>query len=301
MAVENNLNITADLGAIKSIDFLNRFGTSINDLLTLLGVARMEPMTSDMQIKLYKWDTDVDTAAAVGEGETIPLSKVTRKLDRTVQVEWIKKRRSVTAEAIARHGADIAVDQSDAKLMREIQTGVKNDFVTALGATTNTLTAGDLQVALSKSWGKLQTIPEFEGASLVSFVNPMDVADFMAGKPIQADASNAYGMTLLQNFIGADKVISLGSIPQGKVFTTAVDNIVLAYLDMQKSNLSQYFVDYTDETGLLAVVSSKNTSNLTLEATFMGALKLFVEIPDGVVAATLGSEATTKSTDKPAL
>ena len=70
---------------------------------------------------------------------------------------------------------------------------------------------------------------------------------------------------------------------------------------MQKSDLSQYFVDYTDETGLLAVVSSKNTSNLTLEATFTGAMKLFVEIPDGVVAATLGTETTTESPDKPAL
>ena len=56
---ENNLNVAADLGEIKSIDFLNRFGTSINDLLTLLGVTRMEPMTSDMQIKLYEWSTDV--------------------------------------------------------------------------------------------------------------------------------------------------------------------------------------------------------------------------------------------------
>ena len=298
MAVENNLNVAADLGEIKSIDFLNRFGTSINDLLTLLGVTRMEPMTSDMQIKLYEWATDVDTAATVGEGETIPLSKVTRKLARTVQVGWIKKRRAVSEEAIARHGADIAIDQADTKLMREIQSGIKTDFVTALGETTNTLTAGDLQVALSKSWGKLQTIPEFEGAPLVSFVNPMDVANFLAGKPIQADASNAYGMTLLQNFIGADKVISLGSLPEEKVFTTAVDNIVLAYLDMQKSDLSQYFVDYTDETGLLAVVSSKNTSNLTLEATFTGAMKLFVEIPDGVVAATLNVGTTDTTNDQ---
>lgn len=295
---DTNLNVTADLGEIKSIDFVNRFGTSINDLLTLLGVTRKEPMTADMKIKLYKWDTDLNTDATVGEGETIPLSKVTRKLDKEVTVDWIKKRRAVSAEAIARHGANVAIDQADTKLMRAIQSGVKADFVTSLGETTNKFDATDLQVALSKSWGKLQTIPEFEGASLVSFVNPLDVADFLAGKPVQADASNAYGMTLLQNFVGADKVISLGSIPQGTVFTTAVDNIVLAYLDMPKSDLSAYFVDYTDETGLLAVVSDKNTSNLTLEATFMGAFKLFVEIPDGVVAATLPSATSGTTNDQ---
>lgn len=115
----------------------------------------------------------------------------------------------------------------------------------------------------------------------------MDVVDFLSGKPVQADASNSYGMTLLQNFIGVDRVISLASIPQGKVYSTAVDNIVLAYLDMQRSALNGYFVDYTDETGLLAVVSERQTSNLTLESTFLGALKLFTEIPNGVIEATI--------------
>lgn len=279
----------ADLGTIKSIDFVNKFGTSINDLLTLLGVTRKEPMTADMQINLYKWAVDMDTAATVGEGETIPLSKVTRALDRTVKVEWLKKRRAVSAEAVARHGANIAIDQSDKRLMREIQSGVKTDFVSFLGTTNTKISATDLQIALSQSWGKLQLVPEFEGQSFVSFVNPMDVANFLSGKPVQADASNAYGMTLLQNFIGADRVISLGSIPQGKVYTTAVDNIVLAYLDMANSPLKGSFVDYTDETGLLAVVSDKTVSNLTLESVFTGAFKLFTEIPDGVVEATIAA------------
>ncbi|WP_407995275.1 phage capsid protein [Leuconostoc mesenteroides] len=288
---ENNLNVMADLGTIKSIDFVNKFGTSINDLLTLLGVTRKEPMTADMQINLYKWAVDMDTAATVGEGETIPLSKVTRALDRTVKVEWLKKRRAVSAEAVARHGANIAIDQSDKRLMREIQSGVKTDFVSFLGTTNTKISATDLQIALSQSWGKLQLVPEFEGQSFVSFVNPMDVANFLSGKPVQADASNAYGMTLLQNFIGADRVISLGSIPQGKVYTTAVDNIVLAYLDMARSPLKGSFVDYTDETGLLAVVSDKTVSNLTLESVFTGALKLFTEIPDGVVEATIAAAA----------
>ena len=281
----------ADLGTIKSIDFVNKFGTSINDLLTLLGVTRKEPMTADMQINLYKWAVDMDTAATVGEGETIPLSKVTRALDRTVKVEWLKKRRAVSAEVVARHGANIAIDQSDKRLMREIQSGVKTDFVSFLGTTNTKISATDLQIALSQSWGKLQLVPEFEGQSFVSFVNPMDVANFLSGKPVQADASNAYGMTLLQNFIGADRVIALGSIPQGKVYTTAVDNIVLAYLDMANSPLKGSFVDYTDETGLLAVVSDKTVSNLTLESVFTGAFKLFTEIPDGVVEATIAAAA----------
>lgn len=289
---ETNLNVMGDLGKIKSIDFVNKFGTSINDLLQLLGVTRREPLTADLQINTYKWAVDMDPARSVGEGETIPLSKVTRQLDKTYTVEWLKKRRAVSAEAIARHGASIAIDQSDNRILREIQKGVKNDFVSFLGSTTNKITSKDLQVALTQSWGKLNQIDEFEGQQFVSFVNPMDVADFLAGTPVQADASNVYGMTLLKNFIGVDRVIALNSIPQGKVYSTAVDNIVLAYLSMSGSDLNQYFVDYTDETGLLAVVGDKNTTNATVQSTYMGAFKLFTEIPDGVVEATIGTPST---------
>lgn len=290
---DNNLNVMNDLGTIKSIDFVNKFQTNINDLLVMLGVTRKEPMTTDMQIKLYKWSTDMDTTATVGEGETIPLSKATRKLDRTVQVSWIKKRRLVSAEAVARHGASVAIDQADGKILREMQNDIKKTFVNNLGSTNNKFNGTDLQTIIAKSWGKLSMMSEFDGSSLVSFVNPLDVADLLAGKPVQADASNAYGMTLLQNFLGAERVVSLASIPQGKVYTTAVDNIVLAYLNMSSSELSAYFVDYVDETGLLAVARDRNISNLTLESIFTGAMELFVEIPDGVVEGTIG-ESTEK-------
>ena len=126
----------------------------------------------------------------------------------------------------------------------------------------------------------------------------MDVAKWLAGKPVQADASNAYGMQLLQNFIGADKVISLGSVPQGKVYTTATDNIVLAYLDLARTDLSAYFVDTMDETGLLAAVQDKTVSNLTLETVFMGAFELFAEIPDGVIETTLNAGTTDTTNDQ---
>lgn len=295
--VENNLNTMADLGEIKSIDFVNKFNTNINDLLTMLGVTRKEPLTADMQIKMYKWATQMDETVTP-EGETIPLSKVTRKLDRTEQVSWIKKRRAVSAEAVARHGANIAVDQADGKILREIQNGIKKSFVDHLGMAKTKIDAEDLQTAISLSWGKLATMSEFDGAERVTFVNPMDVSKFLAGKPVQADASNAYGMQLLQSFLGVDRVISLASIPEGKVFTTAVDNIVLAYLDLNNTDLSAYFVDYLDETGLLAVARDRNLSNMTLEAIFTGAMELFVEIPEGVVMATLKPATTETPTTK---
>ncbi|MGG6835194.1 UNVERIFIED_CONTAM: phage capsid protein, partial [Streptococcus canis] len=77
---EKNLNTMADLGDIKSIDFVNKFSKNINDLLKLLGVTRRETLTNDLKIQTYKWEVTLDQTDP-GEGETIPLSKVTRTKD----------------------------------------------------------------------------------------------------------------------------------------------------------------------------------------------------------------------------
>jgi hypothetical protein len=47
------------------------------------------------------------------------------------------------------------------------------------------------------------------------------------------------------------------------------------------------FADYTDETGLIASGRDRSLNNLTYESVFFGALKLFAEIPKGVIEATI--------------
>lgn len=287
---EEKLTVMNDLGEIKSIDFVNKFSTNISELLKLLGVTRKEPLSADMKIRTYKWETDIDQTN-VGEGETIPLSKVTRALDKEHQVEWFKKRRAVSAEAIARHGASLAIDQADQRVMREIQNGIKTDFFTFLKTKPTKVTGTGLQGALAKTWGKLQTFSEFDGSPIVSFVSSLDVADYLGDKAVGADASNVFGMTLLKNFLGMQNVIVLPNVPQGKVYSTAVENIVLAYLDVNSSDLGGMFADYTDETGLIASGRDRSLSNLTYESVFFGALKLFAEIPAGVIEATIEAPA----------
>ena len=290
MPAETKLTVMNDLGEIKTIDFVNKFSTNISELLTLLGVTRKEPLSADMKIKTYKWTTDIDQTS-VGEGETIPLSKVTRSFDKEYQVAWFKKRRAVSAEAIARHGASLAIDQADQRVMREIQNKIKNDFFTFLKTNPTQVTGTGLQGALAQTWGKLQTFSEFDGSPIVSFVNSLDVADYLGDKAVGADASNVFGMTLLKNFLGMQNVIVLPNVPQGKVYSTAIENIVLAYLDVNGSDLGGMFADYTDETGLIASSRDRSLNNLTYESVFFGALKLFAEIPAGVIEATIQNPA----------
>ena len=286
MTAENKLTVMNDLGEIKTIDFVNKFSTNISELLTLLGVTRKEPLSADMKIKTYKWTTDIDQTN-VGEGETIPLSKVTRKADKEYTVEWFKKRRAVSAEAIARHGASLAIDQADQRVMREIQNKIKTDFFEFLKKAPTKVNGTGLQGALAQTWGKLQTFSEFDGSPIVSFVSSLDVANYLGDKAVGADASNVFGMTLLKNFLGMQNVIVLPNVPQGKVYSTAIENIVLAYLDVNSSDLGGMFADYTDETGLIASSRDRSLNNLTYESVFFGALKLFAEIPNGVIEATI--------------
>lgn len=289
---EEKLTVMNDLGEIKTIDFVNKFSTNISELLKLIGVTRKEPLSADMKIRTYKWETDIGQTS-VGEGETIPLSKVTRALNKEHQVEWFKKRRAVSAEAIARHGASLAIDQADQRIMREIQNSIKTDFFTFLKTEPTKVKGTGLQGALAQSWGKLQTFSEFDGAPIVSFVSSLDVADYLGDKAVGADGSNVFGMTLLKNFLGMQNVIVLPNVPQGKVYSTAVENLVLAYLDVNSSDLGGMFADYTDETGLIASGRDRSLNNLTYESVFFGALKLFAEIPKGVIEATI--EAPTAS------
>ena len=283
---ETNLTVLDDLGEIKSIDFVNRFEAGIKELLTLLGVTRKMELSQDMKIQMYGWETDLKSGA-VGEGVDIPLSKATRKKTKDYQVTFGKWRRAVSAEAIARYGASLAIDQADNKILRKIQSGVKNQFVTFLGATPTKITAAGLQKTLAQSWGKLSTFEEFDGEQFVSFVNPLDVAAYLGDTKVLADASNVFGMTLLKNFLGATNVIVLNAIPEGKVYSTAVDNIVLAYLNMNTSDLGDIFADFVDETGLISATRGRTLRNATFESLFMSALVLFPEIPEGVVEATI--------------
>lgn len=294
-AAETDLTKMDDLGEIKSIDFVNRFEAGIKELLTLLGVTRLEALSKDMKIQMYKWTATLKDGA-VGEGEDIPLSKVTRAKDKSFQVTFNKWRRAVSAESIARHGASLAIDQADNKLLRKIQGGIKTKFVDFLGTAPTKVNAEGLQKALAQSWGKLSTFEEFDGAEFVSFINPMDAATYLGDTKVLADASNVFGMTLLKSFLGANNVVVLNAIPEGKVYSTAVDNIVLAYLDMKASDLGDIFVDFTDETGFISATRERTLLNATYESLFMNALVLFPEIPAGVVEATITAPTVTPTT-----
>lgn len=280
-----NLVTSAALGDIKSIDFVEMFGYSIQELLDVLGVTRRISLDRDQKIQTYKWTKTMAADNAVGEGELIPTSKVERKPDRDFTVPLHKYRKIVSGESIDRHGYDRAVNDTDGQILEEIQESIKGGFFTFLAAAPTKQDAEGLQKALSLGWGKAKTF--FKGnVSIVSFVNAMDVAKYLGDAPIQSGASTAYGFTLLTGFLN-QAVIVFDSIPEGKVYTTAVNNLVLASKNVGSSDLATTFGLTTDESGLIGVTHNATKNNLTVETVAVEGTQLFAEISNGVVETTI--------------
>lgn len=289
MATEN-LTVSADLVA-QSIDFTEQFSSNISTLLQVMGVTRMQPMASGSQIKVYKSEvTKVD--GTVGEGETIPLSKVTRKLAQTLTLDFKKYRKQTTAEAIQSAGGLLpAVSDTDNKLLREIQRDIKNelfDFITNADSSKTTATGEGFQAALANTLGKLATKWEDYDTKKVAFVNPEDFYNWLGQQ--QITVQSAFGMQYLKNFLQFDTIILSSAVKQGTLAATAADNINFFYANIAGA-LGAPFNLTTDETGLIGVAHNSVYDNASYQTFVTTAGTLAAERLDGIVTATITSPA----------
>ena len=219
---EANMNVAADLEPGISIDFVSRITQNIAELQKVLGIAEMEPMSAGTNIKIYKMEV-VNSPEQVGEGETIGLTKVERKLDRTIELALKKFRRNTTAEAIQKVGRNMAINQCDDKLVSKIQKDIKQDFFDVLLAGTGVSGGITLQATLANAWGKLNEYHEDEGVTAVHFLSPMDVADYLGAA--QITMQNAFGLTYVEDFLGLGTVIVSPRVTKGKVISVAKENL----------------------------------------------------------------------------
>lgn len=284
MAVDANTTMQKDLIA-ASIDFTEQFTGSIKKLQEALGVTRLTPMPVGNQIKIYKSEvTKAD--GKVAEGEVIPLSKVTRKLADTLTLEYSKYRKVATAETIQSSGFQAAVNDTDAKLLKDIQKDIKSSLFGYLANTTGvtTTSATSFKGAVAKVMGQLAVKWEDDDIQSVLFVNPIDFYDYLDDTNVTLQT--AFGMTYLQGFFNFNSVIVSSAVPQGKVIATAANNLNIAYAQIG-GNLSQAFNFTTDETGLIGITHNSVNDSLNYQSVIMDAMKIFPERLDGIVVATI--------------
>lgn len=283
---------TPDMGEVQAKDFVEQFSESITKLTQALSTTRPQAMTQGNTIQMYKFTTDMASTTAVGEGEDIPLSGVKRTKDRSFTVSFEKARKAVSIEEVQRVGYDMAVQQSDKHILKEIQKKVRKGFFDFLAtAPTNLGAQGGLQNAIAQSVGKLQVLFDDDAVETIVFINPMDAAKYLGAADITNGASVGFGLTLLNNFMGGVTLIMNSSVPEGTFYATVKDNINLMYLDTngESRKLFENKSITTDETGLIALVRDDNTTNLTNQSTLYWGIKIFPEVANGVIKGTLAA------------
>lgn len=233
---------------------------------------------------LYTISGELANDGVVSEGDVIPLSKYEEVKTPVGEITLKKWRKGVTAEAIKKSGYNNAVTNTDAKLLKDVQAGVRSDFFGLLNddiTGSTSITGAGLQEALANAWAQLQVKFEDDTAEAVYFLNPLDVAPYLAKANISTQT--AFGMNYVEDFLGLGTVIMSSRITQGTFVATAKQNIVMYYLTMS-GDIAQAFDLTTDETGYIGIKSGyQNEERAQIESLVMSGIQFFVEYAAGVI------------------
>jgi len=289
MAEITNTVMADDLKRIREIDFVNQFThASLAKLIEVLGVTRKIPMMEGTTMYVYSMSGELANDGTVAEGEVIPLSHIEQVKTAVGDITLKKWRKAVTAEAIKKSGYQTAVNETDAKLLSLVQNGVRSDLFGFLNGTitgATTVTGVGLQKALASAWGQLQVLFEDDTAEAVYFLNPLDVADYLANANITVQT--AFGMNYVENFLGLGTVIMSSRITAGTFVATAKQNIIMYYLTMN-GDVAQAFGLTSDELGYIGIKSGyQNEERAQIESLVMDGIQFLVEYAGGVVKGTI--------------
>lgn len=277
-----------DLKKVRDVDFTQRFVAGIETLMKMLGVTRKIEMKAGETLKVYKVTGTLENGT-VAEGEVIPLSKYQTEYTAIGTAELKKWRKVTTAEAISKKGYGQAVNDTNEKMLKDIQKGIRKDFVTFVGTGTGKATGEGLQAAMAQVWGQMQVLYEDTAIETVYFMNPLDVADYL-GKA-QISTQTAFGMSYIQNFLGMGTAILASDIPKGKIYATAAENIVLYYIPVTSADMAQAFDLTADSTGLIGIHTGPTYDNLSAETVAASGVGLFAENLGGIVVGSITAPA----------
>ena len=287
-AADANTVKAADLAKVRDVDFAERFSANLETLMKMLGVTRKIEKKAGEVLKVYKVTGSLENGV-VAEGDIIPLSKYTTTYEPIGEAELKKWRKVTTAEAISEKGYGQAVNDTNDKMLRDIQQGIRANFVNFLATGTGVASGNGLQATIAHTWGQMQVLFEDTAIQAVHFINPLDIADYLA--TAQISVQTAFGMSYVENFLGMGTVILASDVPKGKIYSTAAENIVCYYIPVTSSDMAQAFDLTADATGLIGIHTGATYNNLSAETVAASGVGLFAEKLDGIVVGTISAGA----------
>lgn len=285
--------------AAREVDFVTRFNDNWDALRTILGILRPIRKTPGTKLVSYKASVDgtLNGGTSVGEGEEIPFTKLKVEPVAYGDIEIAKHARSVSIEAVAKYGAEVAVQRTDEAFLNAIQSVILADFYDFLKTGTLTLTETTWQRGLAMA--KASVLDKFAGmdkdvTEVVGFANLMDAYDYLGDKDITVQT--AFGLNYIQDFLGFRTVFLLPEkyIARGQIIALPVENIDLYYIDPADSDFAKLGLQFTvaGDTNLIGVHVEGDYSRVTGDMFAIYGMKLWAEYLDGIAVVTVGSSGT---------
>lgn len=288
MGAEANLTTAAKMKKVREVDFVQQFThTSLAKLIEVLGVTRKIPMMEGTTMYTYTVSGELQSGN-VDEGDIIPLSAYEYTKTPVGEITLKKWRKAVSAEAIKKSGYNNAVVGTDQKMLKDVQASIRTNFFSFLNGTitgSTVVTGNGLQEALANAWAQLQVLFEDDSAEAVYFLNPLDVAPYLAKANISTQT--VFGMNYVEDFLGLGTVIMSSRITQGTFEATAKENLIMYYLTMN-GDIADAFQLTADELGYIGIKSGyQNEERAQIESLVMSGIQFLVEYAAGVVKGSI--------------
>lgn len=278
----------------REIDFVTSFGKNMQALLDILGIVRMIKKENNSVLKT-KTVSGTLQSGEVAEGDEIPLSQYTveEKVFDTIKIE--KYRKGVSLEAIAERGYDAAVQMTDDEFKSDLQNKVTDRFYTQLKMGSLVGHESTWQMAIAMAIGRVKD--KFEkmkrtATGTAVWVNTLDVYKYIGAADITMQT--AFGMSYIENFLGADIVFVSSQIPEDTVIATPLNNIIAYYVDPADSEFVKAGLSYTTDaaTGFIGFHAQGTYERAISDMFAIMGLRLFAEYLDAIAYISVGSADT---------
>lgn len=292
LTTSSQINVTA-----REVDFVTRFTNNWDALRNIMGI--MRPIRKAPGTKLVSYKASVDGSLAggttVAEGDVIPRTKMKVETVSYSDIDVAKYVNEVSIEAVAKYGADIAVEKIDEEFLNSLQNKILGDFYTFLGTGSLAVTEKTWQRGLAMAKGNV--LEKFASMNkyvteVVGFANILDAYDYLGDKDITVQSD--FGVNYVKNFLGYSTLFLLPEkyLAQNKIIATPVENIDLYYVDPADSDFAKLGLQYTvaGETNLIGVHAVGDYDRATGNMYAIMGMKLWAEYLDGIAVATIDGD-----------
>ena len=287
MPAPENTITTDEICSAMDQEFVENFNNEYDRLVEILGLFPAETVAAGTALYQYRITGSLNSTVP-DEGEPTPLSQYS--VDKVPVGDMAVKRyaKLTTIESILKGGYEVAVSKTDKKFMQQLRAGIIADFFTFLATGTSSATGIGLQGTLAQMNAKLQDKCEDHGdepGAVVYFVNPYDIADYLAAAEITTQT--LFGMTFIKSFLGVENILVTNRVNQGTACCTPVENIHVRGVDF--STLSDAGLDYeSSANGLIGIHHTPQYDNGAAETFALVGASFLPEILDYIVIGTIG-------------